>query len=401
MEESHEEKKDDGDPIPDEQAGDSVDDKPANAASAAADNKSEARAAEDKPSAPRAVPSFYSAGFSDHFFPTSDDDGGNESPKKLSIFQRYAMSMARRPWTHMVTAFVLAVVLSTCGLVFGEFKVAIDNAGWWSRGTLISDRSSQEILVAQNRETLFLDETGEVWNELETVVQPNWQTQTVGNRKKSSKDDVDDETISKICSGKWYGSGDMTSSRQKNLVAAWKTDDAESKVPERSVLDPDAMYDICVAEQNTLSALSSEDLCYKCEDGNCISPYSLVLMARLFLNDEGLTDVSTLPQQISCDDLRSLWTPSVQEQFTSALNICVNWSVKLATTDGFNGTITIQDTTIVVTNPCPFPIKFLPTVVDDAYPTSPDNLVRYTTSYYATKKANGDLETMYENSQNK
>ncbi|EJK62375.1 hypothetical protein THAOC_17015, partial [Thalassiosira oceanica] len=191
----------------------------------------------------------------------------------------------------------------------------------------------------------------------------------------------------------------MISSRQKNLVAAWKTDDAESKVPERSVLDPDALYDICIAEQNTLAALSADDLCYKCDEG-CISPYSLVLMARLFLIDEDFADVSTLPQLISCDDLRSLWTPSVQEQFTSALDICVNWSVKLATSDGFNGTITIQDTTISVSNPCPLPIKFRPTLVDDAYPTSAENLVRYTTSYFATKKGNNDLEAMYENSEN-
>ena len=248
---------------------------------------------------------------------------------------------ARRPWTHMGTAFALAIVLSICGLLFGEFKVAIDNAGWWSRGTLISDRASQEILVSQNREALFLDQTGDVWNELETVIQPNWQTQTVGNRDKSSEEDIDDETISKICSGKWYGSGEMVSSRQKNLVVAWKTDDAESKVPERSVLDPDALYDICTAEENTIAALSSDDLCYKCDEG-CISPYSLVLMARLFLNDEDLTDVSALSKLISCDDLRSLWTTDRREQFTSALNVCVNWSVKLATSDGFNGTITIQ-----------------------------------------------------------
>jgi len=396
-EESHnEEKKDDSDPLS-EQAGDAASYEPENGASSS-EIKSEARATGEKPRPPRGVPSFYSARFSEHFFP-NNNDGGNASPKKLSIFQRYAMSMARRPWTHMGTSFVLAVILSICGLAFGEFKVAIDNAGWWSRGTLISNRASQEILVSQNREALFLDQTGEVWDELETDIQPNWQTQTVGNREKSSEEDVDDEAISKICSGKWYGSGDMISSRQKNLVAAWKTDDAESKVPERSVLDPDALYDICIAEQNTLAALSADDLCYKCDEG-CISPYSLVLMARLFLIDEDFADVSTLPQLISCDDLRSLWTPSVQEQFTSALDICVNWSVKLATSDGFNGTITIQDTTISVSNPCPLPIKFRPTLVDDAYPTSAENLVRYTTSYFATKKGNNDLEAMYENSEN-
>ena len=88
MEESYnEEKKDDSD-LSEQQAGDAASYEQGKGASSTAGIS---RATGDKQRPPRCIPSFYSARFSEHFFPS--DEGGNASPKKLSIFQRYAMSM--------------------------------------------------------------------------------------------------------------------------------------------------------------------------------------------------------------------------------------------------------------------------------------------------------------------
>jgi len=367
---------------------------------------------------PLKKPSYYIDSFHEHFFPhpmdgdEGDSNGADNSadlpPRKpLSIPQQYATSMARRPWTHLISAFVLAVILSFIGLRFGDFKVTIDNAGWWSRGTLIANRATQEMIVRLNREKLFFDTTGEVWEELQTEEQPNWQGRRNDRVSNNVTKEVDNATLASACSGEWYGSGKMVKGGEQNLVSIWKTSDAESKNPKMSALDADAMYDLCVAEENTLAALQDGDLCYECSaTGKCIEPYSLVLMARLHLtahNDEFRSEnnnTMTLAETIPCNDLRSSWTPSVQRQFTIALKVCVNWSIRMASMDNRNNTITLQGTTITVTNPCPFPIKFLPTVVDENFPNSDADIVRYSSSHYATKKGPNDVMAMYEASEN-
>lgn len=362
---------------------------------------------------PLQKPSYYIDSFHEHFFPHPDDETTTSlsTRKRLSIPQRYATSMARRPWTHLSIAFVIAVFLSFIGLRFGNFTVAIDNAGWWSRGTIIANRATQEILVSVNRNELFYDTTGEVWKELQTVIQPNWQggsnDDEEGDKNAGGSEVVDNSTLASVCSGEWYGSRDMIKGSEKNLVGIWKTTDAESKNPEISVLGADAMYDLCMAEENTLKALQSSDLCYKCTDisgegngeGKCIEPYSLILMARFHLARNDISQLSTLSESIPCDTLRSLWLPTVQNQFTIVLKTCVNWSIHLAS-GSRNKTITIQDTTITITDPCPFPITFLPTVVDELFPTVDQPIVRYSSSYYATKKSKMDVEGMFEASGN-
>ena len=194
--------------------------------------------------------------------------------------------MARRSWTHLSIAFIIAVILSFIGLRYGNFEVTVDNAGWWSRGTLISNRATQEMLINLNRQDLFYDETGDVWEELQTVIQPNWQrTSREEEEAENEVEVVDNSTLAHVCSGQWYGSRDMRKGDERNLMPIWMTEDAEDaedKNPKMSMLDADAMYDLCMAEQNTLNALEDDDSCYKCS-GKCIDPYSLVLMARLHL----------------------------------------------------------------------------------------------------------------------
>ena len=75
---------------------------------------------------PPAPPSYYVARFRAQFPAAADDD---VVPAPLSLPQRYAVSMARRPRTHLLVAFGVALVLSFVGFRFGEFAVSIDNSG--------------------------------------------------------------------------------------------------------------------------------------------------------------------------------------------------------------------------------------------------------------------------------
>ena len=64
-----------------------------------------------------------------------------------------------------------------------------------------------------------------------------------------------------------------------------------------------------------------------------------------------------------------------------------------------DNSITIQSTTITVTDPCHFPFGFQPVVVDDLFPTANPPVVRYSSSYFATKKGKAEVQTMYEDSE--
>jgi hypothetical protein len=68
----------------------------------------------------RLLPSYYADSFHEHFFPYEDN------PKKLSIPQRYAMSMARKPKVHLSIAFVVAAIVSFLGLILGNFRFTIE-----------------------------------------------------------------------------------------------------------------------------------------------------------------------------------------------------------------------------------------------------------------------------------
>ena len=192
----------------------------------------------------------------------------------------------------------------------------------------------------------------------------------------------------------------MLRGKEKNLNVVWRTKDAESKIPNMSLLDADSLYEQCVAEENTLSSLESTDSCYKCggeDTGKCIDAYSLVLMARLHLvdNDSSQFQHNTPSDALSCDTLRSSWTSDVQEQFTTSLKACVNLSI-LMSSDNANMTEAIIDSKLS----CPFPFKFLTTMVDESFAASDPPIVRYSSSYYATKNSKSNVEGMYTANEN-
>jgi len=269
------------------------------------------------------------------------------------------------------------------------------NAGWWSRGTLIANRATQETIISQNKQELFYDTNGSVWNELQSVIQPNWQGGDVLGAESEGIEEIDNSTLLSVCSGEWYGSMDMIRGKEKNLNVIWEANDDSD-----SLLDAESLYEQCLAEENTLVELESTDSCYKCggeENGKCVDPYSLVLMARLHLvdNDASQFSMSTPSGAISCDTLRSSWTAIVQGEFTTQLKSCVDLSI-LMSSDVVNKTDAIMNSGLS----CPFPFSFLTTMVDESFPTSNPPIVRYSSSYYATKNSQSIVEEMYNSNEN-
>ena len=274
------------------------------------------------------------------------------------------------------------------------------NAGWWSRGTLIANRATQETIISQNKKELFYDTNGSIWNELQTVIQPNWQGGDVLGAESEGIEEIDNSTLLSVCSGEWYGSMDMLRGKEKNLNSIWKSNDAESKQPTDSLLAAESLYEQCLAEENTLAELESTDSCYKCggeDSAKCVDPYSLVLMARLHLmdNDVSQFSMSTPSDAISCDIFRSSWNARVQDEFTTQLKSCVDLSI-LMSSDDANKTDSIINSNLT----CSFPFTFLTTMVDESFPTSNPPIVRYSSTYYATKNSQSIVEEMYNANEN-
>ena len=103
-----------------------------------------------------------------------------ESLERDGFFARRAKSVGRRPWIQFWISFLVSSALSAVGIIVGDFSVSVDNAGWQSRGTLISDRHSQVLMVLVNRQSLFYE--GEpVWEDLINNVQPGWEIEDDGD----------------------------------------------------------------------------------------------------------------------------------------------------------------------------------------------------------------------------
>ena len=94
------------------------------------------------------------------------------NPSEYDTFmERYSVRVANRPCLNFWLSFFICLGLGMIGIIVGDFSVEVDNAGWYSRGTLISNRQQQYWLVDTYREALFTDTTGDVWNTLETEKQ--------------------------------------------------------------------------------------------------------------------------------------------------------------------------------------------------------------------------------------
>lgn len=97
----------------------------------------------------------------------------NETEDKESFVVRRAKAMGRNPWTHLLVGFFVSTAIGVVGMTVGKFSIAVDNDGWRTRGTLISERQQQIRLVLKKRNDLFEDTDGSLWEELKQNVQPN------------------------------------------------------------------------------------------------------------------------------------------------------------------------------------------------------------------------------------
>ncbi|KAL7545432.1 hypothetical protein ACHAWF_008778 [Thalassiosira exigua] len=287
---------------------------------------------------------------------------------KLTLPQKYALSIARSPKKHLGLALIVSAAIVAIVFTLGNLSLKVGNAGFRSRGTLISDRSTQIDIVNK-----------QFGNKKYTFSQ-------AGDRRLRKEDIAPDS----YCNGTWYGSSSMVNPRSLNLNSIWKTKDADAPNPAISAIDADALYELCLSEEKTLEVLEERNLCYKCPVNEtslgCLQPYSLVWISRLFLGyiSNGSIDPQILVPSISCDTLRSQWTAPIQEQFAYILTQCSNYMLEIAELKPkTNGTFSA----------CTVPI-LAATLVDSEFVNT--GLVKYTSSIYATKGDKSTVKREYE-----
>ena len=372
-----------------------------------------------------------------------------------SIWQRQAMRVAHRPCTYLWVALLISLTISVLGLYFGDFTVTVDNAGWNSRGTLIADRHTQFLLTHLNRHELFEDDTGEVWQDLMDNVQPSWETdddeineddnagnwrrtRRLGETTTTNRNDDDSNANNKATLGDlWDGSqrielphgqvfgssstttvgGDGDTIRRRREVpfvmtpsfmqrklqfndynrgvlrgcnVSWYFDiDAiratrlwpvwrPLQVAEpNTLLRADVLTDLCRAEEITQSTLQEHNLCFGCRDDTCLPPYSIVLFVRLTVSN-GL--------QLDCDELGAAWGEYTVDNGLQLEQELMKCTHDIATS--FNATS--NDNRL----PDSCPPYFFPTLIDEWY--SDTGLVEYTSSIFATKTTEDDINDMFD-----
>lgn len=300
-------------------------------------------------------------------FHDNDEDSANVDvvPKsKISLMctlpQRYASSISRRPATHLTVALLLSITLSIIVFTKGNLHFDAPSIGWFSKGTMIANRAAQEQLV---RDIIFREE------------------------EKNPEDGDEDEEL--YCSGEWYESEKLLDTNELNLVSFWKVPD----LGEKSALDGDALYEMCLKEEYTLNLLAANDLCHKCsigEEERCIQPFSLVGFARLFLllqwnlGDQFELGTKHLLPSISCGELRDEWSKMVQHRFEEVMLECTNYLLeknqfKPASNEDYSKCKN-------------FPIMTA-SLVDAQFIET--GRVKYTTSIFATKNDPASIKSMY------
>jgi len=286
------------------------------------------------------------SGDGDDLVDKKDEDEEEEIvfEKMEGMVAKVSRNVARRPCTYLLGCLFISFGLSAIGIIVGKFEISANNNGWQSRGTTISDRETQSILVSINIEGLFTDDD-RIWSNLLSTIQPGWETEDgeeeeddenrrlthrqlqqqqkkTKNRKNLQWDqqqlpmelpprllqELDDTLQNRGCDTSWYNYTNMTS--ESRLWPIWKT-----KSSSKSILDDHVIKDICHAEEKTQKFLEERDLCFGCDDGGCLPPYSIVMYIRLLFQD-GWT--------LSCDELAEEWKKqNYIVQMTEEWSMCI------------------------------------------------------------------------------
>lgn len=264
------------------------------------------------------------------------------------FLQTQSKRVARNPCIYFWTALFAATALSIVAMIVGEFSIEVSSKGWVTRGTTISDRQSASILIRTNMQEIL--EGGEdVWNNLLWNLQPSWEdfgstTSSNGEEDETSSlqetvlpldpifppsishtstdSEIKDsnaislhlsstlrrrleEYVPEDCDIDFYFSTHMTG--PPRLWPVWKLTEIGT-----SILSPEVIHEICLAEEATQRVLVENGLCIGCDNG-CMAPFSLVLYARLTILD-GFN--------LSCSALRDAWVDyqeSAQQQWATCV----------------------------------------------------------------------------------
>jgi predicted RND superfamily exporter protein len=303
-----------------------------------------------------------------------------ESPletKRMSIPKKVARFQANHPWKCLIGTLLVSTLFSAYGILFSDFEVSVDDKGWRSRGTLIANREMQNDVLRRIKTKLFEDTDGSEWEDAVNNVAYGYipidsmgdedeeggsSTSTSSDSTSSDSTSSANSTIVEGCdSEKYYGNIIF----KKNLHATYKTD-RNLDTSTKSILDPDVLFDICAAETKTHELLQEKKLCGGCPGTDqCLPPYSLLLVLRLTLN----------AMDVTCSELKDLYTPSVQEQFTNTLVECTQ-EVKE----------NYDPTTYSYGTPTKCPPGFQTSLIDQNFGENGSNVLRHSSSYFVTYK---------------
>jgi hypothetical protein len=317
--------------------------------------------------------------------------------------QRAADHMARHTCQYLSICCVATVVISVIGLIVGDFKVAVDNGGWYSRGTLISNRGTQLLLVRKFQEQLSSgDET--TWENVTGNVQGMWGTLFTPRRRLTGEKNhpvlhleqrriaqkIDAQTnVTELglavpaltgCQAEYYYGPSMIWT--EHLWPVWQVQKKGV-----SALDENVLRDICLAEQNTQQVLVEMEACSgNCAigTGGCLPPFSLVLFARLQIGDVYFTK--------SCEEVAR----DFQEQRAQLEPQLLRCVADMRKSSSYN-TYSLGEEQYL---PESCPVGFSPFFVDDLFGTAQNgNLttaIKYTSSVFITDNNEKNVEALYE-----
>jgi len=197
-----------------------------------------------------------------------------------------------------------------------------------------------------------------------------------------------------------------------SLWPVWKIKEGtKNNNDKRSVLDSDVLREICIAETKTQQYLEENNLCNKnrgCttinnnnnqdQDGSrCLPPYSIVLYARLILDNGFDAHDTNGGFDMNCDELAMAWTSELQTSVTKT------WMKRLSTLredsiisdGGTNNEDGGSDVDIDLDEQ--YPYGYYPALVDTDFVTT--GISKYTSSIFDTSNLgkSSDLYDMNEN----
>ena len=107
---------------------------------------------------------------------------------------------------YLLLSLTFTIALSLIAFLVGDFSLEVDNRGWRSRGTLISNRQYQLYTLNQNRYNLFYNNDAMTWDTLRTEIQDGFDENVEDRRRLESEESDLYETLLEIspsCDPNW------------------------------------------------------------------------------------------------------------------------------------------------------------------------------------------------------